>query len=219
MEADDMSESANPGGLPPPFVLATGNPDKVREIREILTGFPFRILSMDQAGFHGEIEENGATFEENALIKAQAVHVHVGGGYVMADDSGLSIDALGGAPGIYSARFAGIEAGYPEKIAKIWSMLDHAGVSPRDWTASFHCAVAVIRPDGTWFATHGECRGLIIRELRGDNGFGYDPVFYVPAYGCTTAEMPPQQKHAISHRGLALRAMADRLRAEIGGHD
>ncbi len=134
----------------------------------------------------------------------------------MADDSGLSIDALQGAPGIYSARFAGENTGYPDKIARIWDML--RDVDPAMWTASFHCAIAVCRPDGTCFTTHGECRGLIIREMRGANGFGYDPVFYVPEFGCTTAEMSPEQKHRISHRGLALRLMAEKLGEELSGH-
>ncbi|MBP7401031.1 MAG: RdgB/HAM1 family non-canonical purine NTP pyrophosphatase [Clostridia bacterium] len=198
-----------------PFILATGNRDKLKEIREILAGFPFEIRTLRDAGFSGTIEENGTTFEENALIKARAVHA-VTGGYVMADDSGLAVDALGGAPGIYSARFAGEQAGYPEKIALLWSML--RDVDPDRWDASFHCAVAVCRPDGSCFTTHGECRGRILRDMRGSNGFGYDPVFYVPAFGCTTAEMDPAQKHAISHRGLALRAMAERLRQETGVH-
>jgi len=196
-----------------PFVLATANRDKVREFKEILSGFPFRILTMQEAGFDAEIEENGSTFEENALIKARAVHAKTGG-YVCADDSGLAIDPLGGAPGIYSARFAGEQAGYPEKIARIWEMLKD--VDPMRWDASFHCAIAVYRPDGSFFTARGECRGRILPEMRGNNGFGYDPVFYVPAFGQTTAEMDPAQKHAISHRGLALRQMVEILGRTYG---
>lgn len=196
-----------------PFVLATANRDKVREFKEILSGFPFRILTMREAGCEGEIEENGSTFVENALIKARVVHAKTGG-YVCADDSGLAIDALDGAPGIYSARFAGEQAGYPEKIARLWEILKD--VDPLRWDASFHCAIAVCRPDGTSFTAHGECRGRILPEMRGNNGFGYDPIFYVPAFGQTTAEMDPAQKHAISHRGLALRQMVEILGREYG---
>ena len=195
------------------FILATGNPDKVREIRDILRGLPFEPVPMGEAGFSGDIEETGATFEENALIKARAVHARTGG-FVMADDSGLSIDALGGAPGIYSARFAGENATYPEKIARIWDMLD--GVPEADRTARFVCAVAVMRPDGSSFTVRGTCEGRIALEMRGSNGFGYDPVFYLPEFGMTTAEMDPDDKHAVSHRGRALRLMAAQLREE--GH-
>ena len=193
------------------FVLATGNPDKVREIREILREQPFEVVSMQEAGFTGDIEENGATFEENALIKARAVHA-ITGGFVMADDSGLAIDALGGAPGILSARFAGEKATYPEKIEKIWEMLRDVPEEAR--TAQFVCAIAVVRPDGSSFTVRGTCEGRIASEMRGTNGFGYDPVFFLPEFGKTTAELDPDTKHAVSHRGRALRLMSDRLREE-----
>ncbi len=193
------------------FILATSNRDKLAEIQAILVEFPFVTISMREAGFAGEIKENGATFEENALIKARAVHV-VTGNYVCADDSGLMIDALDGAPGVLSARFAGEDTGYPQKIARIWELLQD--VDPSRWDASFHCAIAVVNPHGHSFVVQGTCRGRIIPEMRGNNGFGYDPIFYIPALGMTTAEMQPAQKHEISHRGRALRRMVERLRRE-----
>ncbi len=193
------------------FILATGNRDKVREVNEILAGLPFEVVPMREAGFAGEIEEDGATFEENALIKARAVHA-VTGGFVMADDSGLAVDALDGAPGIYSARFAGPDATYPEKIAKLWELL--RGVPEEARTAQFVCAIAVVRPDGTSFTVRGTCEGRIASEMRGQGGFGYDPVFYLPERGRTTAELDNDEKHAISHRGRALRLMVERLSAE-----
>ncbi len=193
------------------FTLATGNAHKVREVREILAGLPFEVATMQEAGFRGEIEEDGATFEENALLKARAVHAAVGG-FVMADDSGLAIDALGGEPGIHSARFAGRDATYPEKIAEIRRRLE--GVPDAARTCRFVCAIAVVRPDGSSFTVRGTVEGRIAREMRGDGGFGYDPVFLLPERGLTVAELPSEEKHAISHRGRALRAMVERLRAE-----
>lgn len=193
------------------FIAATKNKDKILEIKEILQGFPLEVLSMEEAGFDEEVEENGFTFEENALIKARALHKKAGG-YVMADDSGLAIDALNGAPGIYSARFAGESASYREKIQKIWTMLDEIGA--KDRSARFVCAIAVIRPDGSEFTVRGECHGLIHDEILGTNGFGYDPVFYMPEFAMTTAQMTPSMKHAISHRGIALRKMTEILMQE-----
>ena len=195
---------------------ATKNKDKILEIQEIVRDFPLEVLSMEEAGFDEDVEENGSTFEENALIKARALHKKTGG-YVMADDSGLAIDALGGAPGIYTARFAGESASYPEKIQKIWTLLDEAGANDR--SARFVCAIAVIRPDGTEFTVRGECHGLIHNKILGQNGFGYDPVFFMPDFGMTTAQMTPSMKHSISHRGIALRRMMDVLMCEIPRQD
>lgn len=193
-------------------ILATGNPDKVREIREILPDHRIRFLTMTEAGFRGEIVEDGDSFIANALIKARTVH-RVTGGYVLADDSGLAVDLLDGAPGIYSARFAGENAGYPEKIARLQAML--APWPPELWAASFICAMALIRPDGEEHVFTGECRGRIATESRGDNGFGYDPVFLLPELGLTTAELSAEEKHRISHRGQALRAAAAELMREL----
>ena len=194
------------------IIAATKNKDKINEINEIVQGFPIEVLSMEEAGFDEDVEENGSTFEENALIKARSLHKKTGG-YVMADDSGLSIDALDGAPGIYSARFAGESADYDEKIQKIWTMLDKIGA--KDRSARFVCAIAVIRPDGSEFTVRGECCGVIHDKVLGENGFGYDPVFYMPEYGMTTAQMTPYMKHSISHRGIALQRMMDILIQEI----
>lgn len=193
------------------FVLATGNAHKVREVREILQGLPLDVVPMGEAGFTGDIEEDGESFEENALIKARAVHA-VTGGFVMADDSGLAVDALDGAPGIHSARYAGRDATYPEKIARLWDAL--RGVPEEARTARFVCAIAVVRPDGSSFTVRGTCEGRIASKMRGEGGFGYDPVFLVPELGKTTAELDAAEKHAVSHRGRALRLMVDRLREE-----
>ena len=190
------------------LIIATGNEDKVREIDEILEGTGFEAISMKQAGFNPDIVEDGTTFEENALKKAMAVH-ELSGEYVMADDSGLCIDALDGAPGIYSARFCGEDSTYEEKFRKIFEML--ADVPEDKRTAQFVCAIAVVKPDGTSFTVRGECRGVLHEKPMGENGFGYDPIFYVPEFGMTTAQMEPEVKNSISHRGRALRAMVEKL--------
>ena len=190
------------------LIIATGNEDKVREIDEILEGTGFEAISMKQAGFNPDIVEDGTTFEENALKKAMAVH-ELSGEYVMADDSGLCIDALDGAPGIYSARFCGEDSTYEEKFKKIFEML--ADVPEEKRTAQFVCAIAVVKPDGTSFTVRGECRGVLHEKPAGENGFGYDPIFYVPEFGMTTAQMDPEVKNSISHRGRALRAMVEKL--------
>jgi len=194
------------------FVVATKNKNKIIEIKEILKDFPLEVLSMEDIGFADEIEENGNTFEENALIKARAIHKQTGG-YVMADDSGLSIDALDGVPGIYSARFAAESASYKEKVQLIWDMLDK--VDAKDRSAKFVCAIAVVRPDDSEFTVRGECHGLIHDKIQGENGFGYDPVFFMPEFGMTTAQMTPGMKHSISHRGIALRKMMEKLLKEL----
>lgn len=190
------------------LVIATGNQDKVKEINEILSGTDFTAISMKEAGVNPDIIEDGDTFEENALIKAKAVH-NLLGGYVMADDSGLCIDYLDGAPGVYSARFCGENSSYEEKFKKINEMLD--GAKDEERTAKFVCAIAVVRPDGTNFVVRGEICGLLLKEPVGENGFGYDPIFYVPEFGMTTAQMPLEQKNSISHRGQALKKMVAKL--------
>ncbi|MBQ1744946.1 MAG: RdgB/HAM1 family non-canonical purine NTP pyrophosphatase [Clostridiales bacterium] len=195
-------------------MLATSNKDKAREIAEILDGTPFVVTTMKEEGFDPDIVEDGKTFEENALIKARAVHSLAKGAYVMADDSGLCIDALDGAPGIYSARFCGEDSTYPEKFAKIFEMLKDVPEEKR--TAKFVCSIAVVRPDGSEFTVRGEICGVLHEKPMGDGGFGYDPIFYVPEFGMTTAQMTKEQKNSISHRGKASRAMAEKLKAELG---
>lgn len=193
------------------IVLATANRDKVQEIREILPDSGIRFLTMEDIDYYEPIAETGETFAENALIKARAVHAR-SGGYVLADDSGLAVDLLNGAPGIYSARFAGEDADYPQKIARLQAML--AGYPQDKWHASFICVMALIRPDKSEITVTGQCRGLITSRPRGDNGFGYDPVFYLPELGKTMAELDPEHKHTVSHRGKALRQIAKILRRE-----
>ena len=196
------------------LILATSNKDKAREIAEILKDTPFVVTTMKEEGFDPDIVEDGSTFEENALIKARTVHELAGNAYVMADDSGLCIDALDGAPGIYSARFCGEDSTYPEKFAKIFEMLKDVPEEKR--TAKFVCSIAVVRPDGSEFTVRGEVCGVLHEKPMGDGGFGYDPIFYVPEFGMTTAQMTKEQKNSISHRGKASRAMAEKLKAELG---
>ena len=195
------------------LILASSNKDKAREIAEILNGTPFVVTTMKEEGFDPDIVEDGKTFEENALIKARTVHALAQNAYVMADDSGLCIDALDGAPGIYSARFCGEDSTYPEKFAKIFEMLRDVPEEQR--TAKFVCSIAVVRPDGSEFTVRGEVCGVLHEKPAGDGGFGYDPIFYVPEFGMTTAQMTKEQKNSISHRGNALRAMAEKLKEEI----
>ena len=195
------------------LILATSNKDKARAIAEILSDTPFVVTTMKEEGYDPDIVEDGKTFEENALIKARTVHALAKGAYVMADDSGLCIDALDGAPGIYSARFCGEDSTYPEKFAKIFEMLKDVPEEKR--TAKFVCSIAVVRPDGSEFTVRGEVRGVLHEKPMGDGGFGYDPIFYVPEFGMTTAQMTKEQKNSISHRGKASRAMAEKLKAEL----
>ena len=196
------------------LILATSNKDKAREIAEILSDTPFVVTTMKEEGYDPDIVEDGKTFEEYALKKARAVHELASGAYVMADDSGLCIDALDGAPGIYSARFCGEDSTYPEKFAKIFEMLKDVPEEQR--TAKFVCSIAVVRPDGSEFTVRGEVCGVLHEKPMGDGGFGYDPIFYVPEFGMTTAQMTKEQKNSISHRGKASRAMAEKLKEELG---
>lgn len=190
------------------IIIATGNKDKVREINEILKDTDFEAVSMKEIGINPDIVEDADTFEGNALIKAKTVN-ELTHEYVMADDSGLCIDALDGAPGVYSARFCGEDSTYEEKFKKIFEMLKDVPEEKR--TAQFVCAIAVVKPDGTSFTVRGECHGVLHETPMGENGFGYDPIFYVPEFNMTTAQMDPSQKHQISHRGKALRAMVEKL--------
>lgn len=196
------------------IVFATGNRDKLTEIREILSDMDVQILSMREAGIQIDIDENGSTFEENSLIKASAVAAALPDKWkqsvVLADDSGLEIDALGGEPGVYSARFMGEDTSYTIKNAALLERMKNVPVHER--TARFVCAVAAVMPDGTHHIVRGTIEGKIGYEPRGENGFGYDPIFYLPDMSGSTAELPPEEKNAISHRGKALRGMAEYLR-------
>jgi XTP/dITP diphosphohydrolase len=190
------------------IIFATGNQGKLREIRMILEGTGLEIISMKEAGVTGDIEENGTTFKENALIKAKAV-CSMTGMPALADDSGLVIDALGGEPGIHSARYLGHDTSYDIKNNDLIRRLE--GVPDEKRSARFVCAIACALPDGRTFTEEAAMEGRIGYEIRGENGFGYDPIFFLPEYGCTSAEISPEEKNRISHRGKALRAMRLRL--------
>lgn len=188
------------------LIFATKNKNKMKEIRQILDGKGYEILSMEEAGIYLDVVEDGNTFEENALIKARAIRDYVKDAVVLADDSGLEVDYLGGAPGIYSARWQGEDTPYSVKNQTLLQKME--GVPEEDRTARFVCAMAAAFPDGTDQVVRGTIEGMIGYESAGDHGFGYDPVFFVPEYKCTTAEMSPEQKNEISHRGKALRKIA-----------
>ena len=190
------------------IVFATGNNDKMREIRQILGNLPVTVSSMKEAGIDIDIDENGTTFEENAMIKAREVAKHCDS-IVLADDSGLEIDYLGKEPGVYSARYLGRETPYSEKNAIILDKLKD--VRDEERTARFVCAIAAVLPDGKEIVVRGTMEGIIGHSIAGNNGFGYDPIFFLPEYGKTSAELSPEEKNAVSHRGKALRMMADKL--------
>lgn len=192
------------------FVLASRNRKKIAELETILKetlSNDIRILSLDEIGFSGEIEENGTTFEENAFIKAS---VPASLGYIgIADDSGLTVDALGGRPGVYSARYSGLgDEGNNKKL------LDELkDVPPEKRTAHFVCSICCVFPDGREpIRITKQCDGVILSAPQGVNGFGYDPLFFFPSLGQTFAEIPAEEKNRISHRGKAVRAFAEKLR-------
>ncbi|MCD8337601.1 MAG: RdgB/HAM1 family non-canonical purine NTP pyrophosphatase [Lachnospiraceae bacterium] len=186
------------------MIFATGNPDKLKEIRMILSNSDLEILSMKEAGVSDDIAENGVTFEENAVIKARTVMERTGE-IVLADDSGLEIDFLDKAPGVYSARYMGKDTSYEIKNAALLEKL--SGVPDEERTARFVCVIACAMPDGRILTSRGVMEGRIGYESRGENGFGYDPIFYLPECGCYSAELAPEQKNELSHRGKALRGM------------
>lgn len=197
------------------IIAATRNRGKLEEIAQLLAGLPYEVISMTEAGVTGDIAENGDTFEENALIKAREVR-RMTGEAVMADDSGLEVDHLGGAPGIHSARYAGEKATDEDRIRKLLTEL--SGVPADRRTARFICAIALILPDGREIVVKGTCEGFITTEPAGKGGFGYDPVFYVPEFGMTFAQMDEELKNSISHRGNALRKILDILSEEAEKH-
>lgn len=186
------------------LIFATGNAGKMAEIREILSGLDMDIVSMKEAGVSADIVENGDSFAANALIKARAIHA-VTGALVLADDSGLEVDAMGGEPGIYSARFMGEDTSYEIKNQAIIDRL--ANVEGACRSARFRCVIAAVFPDGSEALTEGTIEGVIAQTPAGSGGFGYDPIFYLPERGKTTAELSASEKNAISHRGTALRKM------------
>ena len=191
------------------IIFATGNEGKMKEIRMILADLGVPVLSMKEAGVSADIVEDGKTFEENAAIKAETIR-DLTGAIVLADDSGLEIDYLGGEPGIYSARYMGEDTSYDIKNQNLLDRLD--GVPDEKRTARFVCAICAALPDGRKLTTRGTIEGIIGHGISGENGFGYDPIFWLPEYGCSTAELSPEKKNELSHRGKALRAIKEQLR-------
>lgn len=191
------------------LIFATGNEGKMKEIRMILEDMGMDIQSLRDADVHADIEENGTTFEENAIIKARGV-MELTGELVLADDSGLEIDYLNGEPGVYSARYLGEDTSYRIKNQNLIDRLE--GVPDEQRTARFVCAIAAALPDGRILTTRGTIEGMIGYEERGEGGFGYDPIFFLPEYGCSTAELSMEQKNELSHRGKALRSMKEELK-------
>jgi len=201
------------------IIFATTNAGKVREVKAIMEEMEMgvSVLSLKDAGIEADVEENGTTFMENAVIKAKAIEslpgVQDGETIVIADDSGLEIDYLNGEPGIYSARYMGEDTPYDVKNAKIIERLSDAKETERG--ARFVCAMAAVMPDGEAIEAKGVMEGIIGYEIAGCNGFGYDPIFYLPQYGKTSAEISPEEKNAISHRGQALRMVAEELKNRL----
>ena len=201
------------------IIFATGNQEKMKEIRQIMADCSVEICSMKEAGIQCDVEENGTTFAENAEIKAAAIAQILRQNcqkegkqcqdIVLADDSGLEIDALNKEPGVYSARYMGEDTSYHEKNGNLISRLE--GVPLEKRSARFVCAIAAVLPDGEILHTHASIEGYIGYEEKGENGFGYDPIFEVPEFGCTTAELSMEQKNKISHRGKALAIMKEEL--------
>ena len=192
------------------MIFATGNEGKMREVRMILGDLGAEILSLKEAGIQAEAEENGTTFEENAVIKAKEI-MEKTGALVLADDSGLEVDALNGEPGIYSARYMGHETSYHIKNKNLIERLE--GKTGEERSARFVCAIAACFPDGRVLTTRGTMEGQIGYEEKGENGFGYDPIFYLPEYQCYSGELPLEEKNKLSHRGNALRLMKEQLEA------
>ncbi|MBQ8682133.1 MAG: XTP/dITP diphosphatase [Selenomonadales bacterium] len=189
------------------IVLATKNQGKIREMRDLLAPMNIEVLSLADFSPTADAEENGATFAENAMLKARYYYAHTNTP-CLADDSGLEVDALGGRPGVYSARYSGENATDESNNAKV--LAEMADVPEESRTARFRCAMALVG-DGIELTADGTCEGILLTEKRGDGGFGYDPIFYVPAFGCTLAELSSDEKNSISHRGSAVRKMADLL--------
>lgn len=194
------------------IIFATGNAGKMKEIKSIFSDFDGEIVSMKEAGIDCEIEENGTSFEENALIKAKAIH-KITGDIVLADDSGLEVDYLNKEPGIYSARYMGEDTPYSVKNENIIKRLEGVPVEKR--TARFVCVIAAVLPDGSTKVVRKTIEGYIGYEEKGENGFGYDPIFMVPEYNKTTAELTMEEKNKISHRGKALQTMKEELKGDI----
>ena len=201
------------------IIFATGNKNKMKEIRMILSDLGMEILSMKEAGVETDIVEDGKSFEENALIKARAIaqleKVKAMDAVVLADDSGLEIDYLNKEPGIYSARYAGTDTSYDIKNSLLLSRMK--GVPDEERTARFVCAIAAVFPNGEEAVVRGTMEGRVAYEICGANGFGYDPIFWLPEYHCTSAELDPEKKNELSHRGEGLRKMREIMKEKLCG--
>jgi XTP/dITP diphosphohydrolase len=184
----------------PKLLLATNNPGKAREYKSLLSGVPFELVTPAELGVDAEVEETGTTFEENARLKATTLAAE-SGLLTLADDSGLEVAALGGEPGTLSARYAGERASDEDRVNYLLTKLE--GVPQEKRQARFRCVIAIATPDGEVELCSGECDGFIALKPRGKSGFGYDPIFYLPELGKTMAELPPEEKNKISHRGKA----------------
>ena len=201
------------------IIFATGNKNKMIEIRMILADLGCRILSQKEAGIQADVVEDGQTFEENALIKATTIAdiarkmPEYKNAVVLADDSGVEIDALNKEPGIYSARYMGEDTSYDIKNQALIDRLE--GVPDEKRTARFVCAIAAALPDGSTEVVRGTMEGRIGYEITGENGFGYDPIFYLPQFGCSSAELEPEKKNELSHRGEGLRKMRKVLEEKL----
>lgn len=184
------------------LLVATTNPHKLTEFRAIFTNLPYRLVALNELHLGLDVEETGTTFRENAELKA-LTYARAAGLLTLSEDSGLEIDALGGAPGVYSARFLGPDTPYVERFRVILERMQ--GLSAQQRSARFRAVITIAEPDGFSRSVEGAIEGLIADSPRGEHGFGYDPIFLVPELGKTTAELPPEQKNRISHRGLAAR--------------
>ena len=190
-------------------VIASNNPNKLREMKAILSSAGWELLSQKEAGCHVEPEENGATFEDNSRIKAAAV-MEATGLPAIADDSGIEVDALDGAPGVHSARYGG-DACPDDESRNDLLLRNMESVPEENRTARFVSVITMVWPDGKTVSARGDLEGTILKERHGNGGFGYDPLFYIPTEGCTMAELSPERKNQISHRALALREFVNKL--------
>ena len=196
------------------LIVASNNADKIKEIKEILKSIPVEILSLKEAGIGIDIEETGSTFRENAYLKAKGISEIVEGAMVLADDSGLAVESLGGAPGIYSARFAGEHGNSKKNNDKLLRTLEGKNAGER--RASFICAMVLVLEDGRALDVEGRIDGIIAEKEKGANGFGYDPVFFLEEYGMTFAEMDSETKNKISHRAKALEKIKVEMQKLVG---
>jgi XTP/dITP diphosphohydrolase len=190
--------------MPTKLLIATHNRGKLREYADLLAGLPLTLVTPDDLGLDLDVAESGATYADNARLKASA-YAQASGLLTLADDSGLEVDALDGAPGVRSARYAlGDDA---DRVTALLRALADAGVPDERRSARFRCVIALVAPDGRSWSAEGECAGRIIDTPRGSGGFGYDPIFYIPSHYCTMAELPAEEKNRISHRARAAQAI------------